>query len=86
MHVASSVQKAFHNRRVFSAEGKAGLGRRDQGSIEAMGCPRTLSERQKTGPSQEHLARRYFSQSGSKAHLLKMDLPGAPLPWSPFLL
>lgn len=44
MHVAASVQKAFPNRRVFSAEAKAGLGRRDQGFIEAMGCPRTLSE------------------------------------------
>lgn len=44
-----------------------------------MGCPRTLSERQKTGPSQELPCRRYFSQSGSKAHLLKTDLPWRPL-------
>ena len=86
MHVASSVQEVFHNRRVFSAEGKAGVGRSHQGYSEAVGCPRTLSERQETGPSQEHLARRYCSQSGSKAHLLKTDLLGAPLPWSPALL
>ena len=31
-------------------------------------------------PPRNTLARRGFSKSGSKAHLLKRDLPGAPLP------
>lgn len=64
---------------MFSAIVIRELGRRDQGFIEAMGCPETLSEDRRQAPLRNSL-QEDTSVNQRQPTPAELDLPGAPLP------